>query len=333
MKEDRRRTTEGGERRTEEGGQTTEGPGWPGSPENRQRGTNHFVAPAPDLRSLSPEDRAWPEGRLRQKLARKKRCCENCVYATRPGGRWLRLVLVEFAGLFICANSAEAPGELRGVPGCSTCPNYRAKRRPTVQAAPPPPQPPDGAFFYIPVTQGQQALVDAEDYARVRRHKWCLSRSGHQLYAQCRYRGKTIRMHQFIMNPPQGMVVDHIDGNGLNNRRGNLRLCTPEQNIWNQKRRKPQNASSQYMGVHRYRGQPDRWYVKIQCRGQGRYLGPFDEEIEAARARDRLALQFFGEFARLNFPREDYLGGQPTENGEPTTENGEQRTDGGGQRV
>jgi hypothetical protein len=236
-------------------------------------------------------------------LALKKRCCDNCIYATRPCGKWFQLAFWQFAGLLICANSAEAPGELRGVPGSSTCANFRAKRPVAVRMAPPPP-PEDKAFYYIPLTQGQNAIVDAEDYERVRRHKWCLSRTGKQLYAQRRYRGKTIRMHQFIMNPPKGMVVDHIDGNGLNNRRCNLRICTPQQNIWNQKRRKEPGASSQYIGVHRDKDRSDKWYVKIQCAGAGIYLGPFDSEIEAARARDRKALELFGEYARLNLPEE-----------------------------
>jgi len=259
--------------------------------------------PTTDPRSLSAEDRGWPEGRLRKELAQKKRCCENCVYATRPCGKWFQLALWQFAGLLICANSAEAPGELRGVPRSGTCPNFRAKRPPAVHAAPPPP-PEDKAFYYIPLTQGQNAIVDAEDYDRVRRHKWCLSRTGHQLYAQRRYRGKTLRMHQFIMNPPKGMVVDHIDGNGLNNRRSNLRICTQRQNTWNHKYTKPEHASSQYVGVYRYKNRPEEWYARVQCNGDITDLGPFDSEIEAVRARDRTAIELFGEYARLNLPDE-----------------------------
>jgi hypothetical protein len=260
------------------------------------------LPPAP--RHLSFEDRQWPEGRLRKELAAKKRCCENCAYATVPCGKWLRLILTPFAGLLLCANSAEAPGRLRGVPGCSTCPNFRAKRPLTVQTAPPPPQPPDGAFFYIPLTQGEYAMVDAEDYERVNRHKWCLSRSGNRVYAQRRCHGTTIRMHQFIMNPPQGKVVDHIDGNGLNNRRGNLRICNRQQNACNSRRRKAPNASSPYIGVYRYKNRPDKWYVKVQCVGDVTNLGPFDSALEAARARDYQAVACFGEFAHLNLPEE-----------------------------
>jgi len=269
----------------------------------KPRSDNAGQPPKPHNLPSTPEDRQLPEGRLRKELEKKKRCCANCLYATRPCGRWFRLILSQFSGLLICANSAEAPGELRGISPSSVCPNFRAKRPPTVQTVPPPP-PADKAFYYIPLTQGQHAIVDAEDYERVSRCKWCLSRTGNQLYAQRRCRGKTIRMHQFIMSPPQGMVVDHIDGNGLNNRRGNLRICTPQQNAWNHKPRKEPDASSQYIGVYPCRRPPDKWYVKIQCGGEGTYLGPFDSEIEAARARDRKAIQLFGEYAGLNLPEE-----------------------------
>jgi len=152
------------------------------------------------------------------------------------------------------------------------------------------------------LTQGYHAVVDAEDYERVSRYKWCLSRSGNQLYAQRRCRGKTIRMHQFIMRPPKGKVVDHIDGNGLNNRRCNLRICTPQQNSWNHKRRKQPGASSRFIGVYPYKKRPGKWYVKIKCGDERVNLGPFDSEIEAALARDRKARELFGEYASLNLP-------------------------------
>jgi hypothetical protein len=271
--------------------------------ETKRRANGTGQPPETTYSARAAEERQLPEGRLRQELARKKRCCENCTYATRPTGRWFRLVLAHYSSLLICANSADAPGELRGATPNTTCSNFRAKRPLTVQTVVPP-QPPDGAFFYIPLTQGKHAMVDAEDYARVRRHKWCLSRTGSQLYAYRKHYGKSLRLHQFIMNPPQGLVVDHIDGNGLNNRRGNLRICTRLQNAWNHKRRKQPDASSRYMGVYPCRRPRDKWYVKIQCDGDGTYLGPFDSAIEAARARDYKAVELFGEYASLNCPDE-----------------------------
>ena len=270
------------------------------------------------------EDRQLPEGRLRKELERNKRCCANCTYSTRPCGRWLRLILSHFSGLLICANSPESPGDVTGVAPGSVCPSFRLKRPPLERGRPP--MPPSDKVCYIPLTQGQYAMVDAQDYERVSRCKWCLSRSGDRLYAQRRSRGKTIRMHQVIMNPPQGMVVDHINGNGLDNRRCNLRICTRLQNAWNHTRRKQQGASSPYIGVYPCRRPPGKWYVKLQCDGATTYLGPFDSAIEAALARDRKAIELFGAYANLNFPRENYAGRQ-------TTEVGGLKTDDGGQPV
>ncbi len=232
----------------------------------------------------------------------RRRCCANCVNGTRPTGRLFQVILSRFAGLLICANCAEAPGELRGVAPGSVCPNFRLRHAPAVQSDPPGPS--DGRFFYIPLTQGEYALVDAEDYERVSRFKWCISRVGHQIYAYRKHHGKTLRMHQFIMNPPKGMVVDHIDGNGLNNRRCNLRICTRMQNNWNHGRRKGPEASSQYVGVHRHKNRPNKWYVAIQTDNEVAYLGPFDSEIEAARARDYRAVEVHGPYAHLNLPHE-----------------------------
>jgi hypothetical protein len=248
-----------------------------------------------------PADRQSPEGRLRKEIERTKRCCRNCAYASRPCGRWFRLVLARWA-ILLCANSADAPGEIRAVPGCHTCPNFRRRREPVVRTAPP--DPPDDRVCFVPLTQGYYAAVDAADFQRVNRYKWCLSRSGHQLYAQRRTGGRTIRMHQFIMNPPKGRVVDHVDGNGLNNRRENLRICTRQQNAWNCRRRKQGHASSQFIGVCCDKRHPDRFYAKIKCGDLKLTLGPFDTPIEAARARDAKAVELHGKFACLNFPKE-----------------------------
>ncbi len=142
------------------------------------------------------------------------------------------------------------------------------------------------------------------DYERVSRFKWCADRVGLQWYAQRRAYGRTIRMHQFIMNPPKGMVVDHANGNGLDNRRENLRVCTKLENAWNKKRRKQQGAGSQYIGVYPCQRPAGKWCIKIQCDGEVTNLSPFDTPEEAARVRDRKAVEFFGDYAVLNFPEE-----------------------------
>ena len=247
------------------------------------------------------EDRQPAEGCLCKDPAGRKRCCANCVYASRPEGRWFRLVLARFT-ILLCANSADAQGKVRAVPGCGTCPNFRPRRLPVVRTEPP--DPPDEGVRFVPLTQGYYTAVDAVDFERVSCCKWCLSRTGRQLYAQRRTGGRTIRMHRFIMDPPEGKVVDHIDGNGLNNRRRNLRICTRQQNAWNCRHRRRSHASSQFHGVSCDKRRPGRWYAKIKCGHCKLTLGPFDTEIEAARARDRKALELHGEFACLNFPEE-----------------------------
>ena len=229
-------------------------------------------------------------------------CCRDCVYARRPTGRWLRLILSRWMGLLLCTNHPDAAGDIIGVPACSKCRNYRPKPQPIDR-----PEVPDQTGLLvctIPLTQKKVALVDAVDYERVNRYRWCAGRVGNQWYAYRKHYGKTLRMHQFIMNPPKGMVVDHANGNGLDNRRDNLRLCTKLENAWNHGRRKEEGAGSQYIGVYPCQRPPGKWCIKVQCDGEVTNLSPFDTPEEAARVRDRKALELHGEYAWLNFPEE-----------------------------
>lgn len=151
----------------------------------------------------------------------------------------------------------------------------------------------------IPLTRGLFALVDPADAGRVNRYKWCAGESKGAYYAKRGdYSGgkhRTVRMHTFIVGAGPGVDVDHIDGDGLNNRRGNLRICRHIENTANQ--RKPSSNTSGYKGVYFLGG---KWAAKIRTR----YLGLFDTAQEAACAYDTEARRVFGEFARLNFPSE-----------------------------
>jgi len=103
------------------------------------------------------------------------------------------------------------------------------------------------------------------------------------------------------MPPPPGKMVDHFDHNKLDNCRANLRICTPRENTYN--RRKTAGASSRFKGVSRSRGHR-KWHVELWSRGKKVFAGSFKDEVEAARAYDRKAVELFGEYAHLNFPEE-----------------------------
>jgi len=118
------------------------------------------------------------------------------------------------------------------------------------------------------------------------------------MYAICNDRGKFVYMHRMIMRPRKSYVVDHIDGNGLNNRRCNLRVCTRAQN---QANARPRGGASQFIGVYRHR---DRWLARATRRGKCYHVGIFKDEVEAAKARDRKAYELHGEYAYLNFPED-----------------------------
>ncbi len=222
----------------------------------------------------------------------KTRSCKNCVYAgqVHDGERIL----------WICSRTPEARGQMVRV--CHHDPCERFRRRP----APPQrtgavEQPADKSIRYIPLTRGRVAVVDASDYAWLSRHQWHLVSPRGRCYAGRSRHGKRISMHREIMKPPKGYVVDHIDGDGLNNRRSNLRICTLCQNHQNQA--KAPGCSSQYKGVHREK-RSGKYTAQIRPGHKQIHLGMFDDEIEAARAYDRKAVELFGEYAWLNFPEE-----------------------------
>jgi len=151
----------------------------------------------------------------------------------------------------------------------------------------------------IPLTQGKFAIVDADDYDELSRYKWHVNKGGRTYYASSQKKGKAIKMHRLIAGAPKGLFVDHINHNGLDNRKRNLRLCTRLENIRNQLPRR--GGSSQYKGVC-WRKREKKFVATICVDGKKLYLGYFDDEIEAAKAYDKKAKELFGQFAYLNFP-------------------------------
>ena len=145
----------------------------------------------------------------------------------------------------------------------------------------------------IPLTKGKVALVDATDLPLLSGNKWCAIVIDGNTYA---YSARSY-MHRLIMGAEDGQKVDHRNGDGLDNRRGNLRLATKAQNSMNSR---PQQGR-RYKGVSWHK-KGQKWRASIMLDGKAIHLGLFVSEEEAARAYDSMAAEMFGDFARLNFP-------------------------------
>lgn len=150
----------------------------------------------------------------------------------------------------------------------------------------------------IRLTKGMHTLVDECDYERLSQYKWYMAKSERNYYAVRNSGRKRIRMHREITGAPEDKVVDHIDNDGLNNRRSNLRVCTHKQNSRNARSHK---GTSKYKGVCLHK-QYGKWQTAIGCDGKKVLIGYFDDETEAAKAYDEYARKLFGEYAYLNFP-------------------------------
>jgi len=149
----------------------------------------------------------------------------------------------------------------------------------------------------IKLTQGQVALVDDEDFEYLNQFKWHAKRQRTGIYYAHRYSSiapKRISMHSDIITIPNGLMADHIDHNGLNNQKYNLRTCTKQQNCMN----RVNVGAVKYRGVRiRY----NKYETRITFNGVSYNLGRFNILEDAAKAYDAKAKELFGEFANLNF--------------------------------
>jgi hypothetical protein len=146
--------------------------------------------------------------------------------------------------------------------------------------------------------------LDKEDYYRCNNFNWYIGGHGGKLYAVRTVIGAemeitTMRMNREIMKAPEDRVVDHRNGDSLDNRRDNLRIATQAENMQNRRKRK--NTTSQYIGVW-FAKEKKKWESRITQDGKKIYLGSFVNEIDAAKAYDEAAKKYRGEFAKLNFP-------------------------------
>lgn len=140
---------------------------------------------------------------------------------------------------------------------------------------------------YIKISQGKRAKVSNEDFEELNKHIWSARKQGYTFYASrhsltVNGSRKAIQMHRIIMGSPEGLEIDHIDGNGLNNTRENLRIVTRRQNQQN----KHTKMTSKYPGVCWHK-QAKRWVANITIKNKSKYLGVYKTEEEASEAYKR----------------------------------------------
>lgn len=142
------------------------------------------------------------------------------------------------------------------------------------------------------------ALVDNDVYEQLNQHEWRYHKRGYAVRWAKTEKGRLfLSMHRVIMQTPSEMHTDHRDGDGLNNRRGNLRVCTQNQNMFNRVTHK--NNKCGYKGVYWQVGH-EKWRVTVYKNKRKIHVGYFTDLIEAAEAYNEAALKHYGEFARLN---------------------------------
>jgi len=162
-------------------------------------------------------------------------------------------------------------------------------------------------FRRIYLGDGEYTIVDPDVYYRLGHYRWYLKGDNRRKFYAVRNvktgpgRTKLSNMHREIMNEPKGFLVDHKNGDSLDNRMANLRPATQSQNRQNVPKRK--NTSSRFIGVS-FSKEHKKWRAGINYEGKRIYLGYFDNEIDAARAYDAAARKYYGEFARVNLSAE-----------------------------
>ena len=149
----------------------------------------------------------------------------------------------------------------------------------------------------IALTQNKFTIVDDEDYDYLSQWNWYYNR-GYAARAGMTSTGMLVYLHRDLMSPPDGMQVDHINRNSLDNRRSNLRICSQTENRRNQS--KYSNNTSGYKGVS-WDKAAGKWSVSIRINSKLIKIGRFDDIVDAAKAYDGGAKKYFGEFAVLNF--------------------------------
>jgi len=153
----------------------------------------------------------------------------------------------------------------------------------------------------IPLTQGKVALIDDEDFELVSQYKWYAHKQPYTFYAATmspRPNRKLIKMHRIICGVFETNIqIDHIDHNGLNNQRSNLRICTKSENMRN--RAAQINNTSGYKGISWHKA-TKKWIANIKIQRKQIFLGLFEDPEEAYMAYCKAAQELHGEFAHIS---------------------------------
>ncbi len=150
----------------------------------------------------------------------------------------------------------------------------------------------------IELSQNKECIVDEEDFTLLSQWSWYYDTG----YATRHNGNKKVRMHRQLTGNVVGFVVDHINGNTLDNRKSNLRLCSVRDNIRNRKLNK--NNKSGYKGVS-WDIKANKWRARIMINRKEKHLGTFGNKVDAAKCYDSASIKYFGEFGKLNFKKEE----------------------------
>lgn len=145
---------------------------------------------------------------------------------------------------------------------------------------------------------GNRSIIfDDDDYQKIKDYKWHIVKIGFCFYAESCIGVKRIRMHRLITNAEIGQIIDHIDHDGLNNSKSNLRVVSKSQNSMNQRKRI--NNKSGFRGVYIHK-QINKFHAQIKTNGKRVSLGLFDKAVDAAIAYNKAAVMYYKEYACLN---------------------------------
>ena len=158
----------------------------------------------------------------------------------------------------------------------------------------------ENGICLLPLRLNKFAQFDSEDLELVRQSLWRLqvTKYPEKFYVVSGAHPRIILLHRVLTEAPKNKYIDHANGDGLDNSRKNIRVCTPSQNGMNREG----YGSSSFKGVYKSNGGKDRWKASIQHKNKQYHLGCFGSKEAAALAYDERAKELFGKFALLNFP-------------------------------